>query len=342
MKTRILTITVVLLSLISITPTFAVENGEDAPGSAFVVPVITDLGNGKFGGCSGTLLAKSIVVTAGHCALDANGLVTTNIFVGLAGSNQGSVTQENKIKSVKITSTFQNGSSEKVNDDDLAFLILGEPQLVKISVMLASETQALDFKNRGAALKAIGYGYYENSGTTKITSPKAFSGVFGAVSPTNINSAYMISTDARSCMGDSGAPILNITATQVTLVGILTGSQFGANNKCGQKQYDGKYWSLFTLVGRYANLAFSAANEVMNSYETTITSQESQLTELESQLSDSIDASNEATTKLDDATATLSAFRKQLPRAIVCSSAKMKKTLVTLNSKCPAGYKVKK
>jgi secreted trypsin-like serine protease len=327
MKSRILIIAIVVSSLFP-SQALAVENGEDATGSSFVVPVIVDLGNGKSGGCTGTLIAESIVVTAGHCVLDADGLVTNN-------------TLEDKIVSVKITSTFQNGSSQKVNDDDLAFLVLSKSQTVRIPLVLASDKEALDFKSAATGLKVVGYGSYSNVGKESITFPKSFSGTFNTTYVPKLNSDFVISTDGRACVGDSGSPILHITATRVTLVGILTGIQFGTGNQCGQKNVDGKYWSLFTLVGRYANLAFSAASDVMNSNQGKIAGLQSELSDLEAQLADATSAADEATTKLEEANTALAAFRKQLPKAILCSSAKATKTIVVLNSKCPSGYKKK-
>jgi V8-like Glu-specific endopeptidase len=217
-------------------PAQAVENGEDATGSAFVVPISIDNGNGKYSGCSGTLLAPSIVVTAGHCVLDANGLLTKSVYVGLAGSSQNSITLNDKITAVQITSTFQTTAGGKVQDDDLAFLTLGKPQPLRIPIILASEKQVVEFKSKASPLKSIGYGSYTNLGTETVTYPKSFDGTFSSVNSVYSNSAYMASTSGRSCTGDSGAPILNITATQVTLVGILTGTQRGDNDKCGQKQ----------------------------------------------------------------------------------------------------------
>ena len=49
----------------------AIENGTDATGSSFVVPIRTSEGNF----CSGALISAWIVATAGHCVLDSDGLV---------------------------------------------------------------------------------------------------------------------------------------------------------------------------------------------------------------------------------------------------------------------------
>jgi V8-like Glu-specific endopeptidase len=340
MKTRILIVVIVLLSIIPV-GAHAVENGEDATGSAFVVPISIDKGNGKWGGCSGTLIAPSIVVTAGHCVLDANGLLTKNIYVGVAGSSIGTVTLDDKIFSIQITSSFQNASGGKVGDDDLAFLTLGKSQTLRIPIILASEKEVTDLKSRKVALKSIGYGNYTNSATEPVTFPKSFDGTYSLVNTIYSNSAYMSSTNGRSCTGDSGAPILSISATQVTLVGILTGTIRGVDNQCAQKQSDGNYYTLFTLVGRYANLAFSAATEVINLQLQATEADKVQIADLVNKLDEATNANSEVQSQLDEANTTIVELKAKLPQVITCIKGKLTKKVTAVKPKCPAGYKVK-
>lgn len=320
----------------------AVENGVDAAGSSFVVPISIDKGNGKSILCSGTLIAPSIAVTAGHCVLDANGLLAKNIYVGIAGSTYKSITTSDLIRSVQITSTFQSASGGTVGDDDLAFITLGKPQPLRTPIILASEKQITDFKNKGVTLKSIGYGYYSNSGTEDTPFPRSFDGIFSQANSGYSNSAFLASTLATACGGDSGGPVLNISATQVTLVGVLTGISRGPNDRCGQKSTDGNYYSLFTLVGRYANLAFSAATEVMNLQDLENKSQSSKIYDLEDQLEVSTTEASEANSLLDEANTTIVELRKQLPQTITCVRGKATKKVTGINPKCSSGYKVKK
>ncbi len=330
----------VLLSVFPVSA-HAVENGDDATGSSFVVPISIDKGNGKWGECSGTLIAPAIVVTAGHCVLDANGLLTKNIYVGIAGSTRGSVTLSDKIFSIQITSSFQNAAGGTVGDDDLAFLTLGKSQILRVPIILASEKEVIDLKSRKVALKSIGYGKYTNSGTESITFPKAFDGTFSSVNTIYSNSAYMFSTKGRSCAGDSGAPILNISATQVTLVGILTGTIRGVDNLCAQKQSDGNYYTLFTLVGRYANLAFSAATEVINSQLQATDADKVQMADLVNKLDEATNANSKVQSQLDEANATIVELKAKLPQVITCIKGKVTKKVTAVKPKCPAGYKKK-
>ena len=154
-------------------PANAVENGDDATGSGFVVPIRFQTSSTTWGGCSGALIAPRIVVTAGHCVLDSNGLLTKNVYVGVAGSSADSVSLQDKVQSITITSGFQNGAGNRVGDDDLAFLTLSNPQSLQTKVYLASEKQNVDLKSGGSTLKAFGYGYYSSEGNEKISFPKS-------------------------------------------------------------------------------------------------------------------------------------------------------------------------
>lgn len=291
---RIISLLFVSVLTISISvPAQAVENGVDAAGSQFVVPIKTEISPGLAISCSGALISPFIVVTAGHCVLDPNGLVSSKVYVGQAGSSLQSVTTGDSIDSIKITSTFQGGANKTVGDDDLAFITLKKPQSLPIPVQLASESEVLAIKNAGGQLKVIGYGKYGDNSEELVTSPKSFTGSYSKENSAFSNSAFLESTIANSCSGDSGAPILSVTATQVTLIGILTGSTRSKN--CSKLQ-NGKYYTLFTLVGRYANLAFSSASYTIN----TINDQYNKVLENSEQTKSQLTKSNSTLSNLTD------------------------------------------
>jgi hypothetical protein len=135
----------------------------------------------------------------------------------------------------------------------------------------------------------------------------------------------MESTIGNNCRGDSGSPILSITATQVTLIGINTGGIFKKN--CSELQ-NGKYYGLFTLIGRYANLAFSSASYTMNvlnqQYESALgenVSVKSQLASAKNSISEVTVQLNDTKTLLDNANSSKEAVQKQLETSQKASSA---------------------
>ena len=308
---------------VSALPAMAIEGGVDATGSQFVVPIKIQKSPTTTGACSGALIAPYIVVTAGHCALDASGLVAKNIYVGQAGSSIDAVTTDDLIDSVEITSTFQGGTTS-VGDDDLAFLILKKPQLMPIKVLLASESEMTALKNAGAQLRLFGYGRYGDTSEETITFPKSYSGTFSQFTTSVPNSGYLESTKDNACKGDSGGPVLSITATKVTIVGIVTG---GALNKYCTKPLasNGKYYALFTVIGRYSNLAFASASQSMStlseSYKKTqsdLDAANEQVEDLEYNLADANDRVEELLANVKNYKKSTSALTAKLKK--ICSA----------------------
>lgn len=287
----------------NLSPALAVQDGSDATNNSFVVPIYTEESKDFHNLCSGALLAPAIVATAGHCVLDANGLLSSDIRVGNAGSenynSQPLYDSWVRASSVQITSTFKKEAS--ISADDIVFIILTKPLPMPIKVRLASEAEVLMMKNSSAELKLLGYGKINEDGVEK-KRPNSFTGTFGKEFYADANAFGVHSTVGNLCKGDSGGPILNITATEVVVVGIMTGGRIAKN--CTTKEPEGYFLTQGMLLSRYSNLAFSAAVTY--------------IAEIESKLSKA---------------------QGKLRSNITCTKGTSTKTLSGANSKCPAGYK---
>jgi len=358
-RTLLLTLSLLLL-ISSLSPARAVEYGIDATGNPFVVPIKIQAGANSVFTCSGALIAPSIVVTAGHCVLDNNGLVTKLVYVGKAGSSMESITKDDLINTVQISSTFHDGPDNTVGDDDLAFLTLSKPQPVQIPVTLASESQSASLKSSHAPLRLIGYGAYSATSTEAILYPKYYDGTFSSVALiSHTNSAYMESTKANACSGDSGAPIISTTATSVTIVGIATGS---ARNGFCTKNIGGIYYGFFTLISRYSNLAFASAIDQMNSLQSSIEAAKVTNSNLIKKVDDQAKKNDQLQADLDSSKTDLETAKTELkasqdlaaqlqsqltaliassPRTIICIKGKLIQKVIALSPKCPTGYKLK-
>ena len=294
---------------VSSLPAMAIEGGVDATGSQFVVPIKRQISESQTYFCSGALISPYVVVTAGHCVLDSSGLVSTKIYVGAAGASMQSITTDDLIDSVKITSSFQDSINKLVGADDLAFITLKKPQIMPIQVLLASETEMIALKQARAQLKLFGYGRYGDTSEESISFPKSYAGTFSQTTPTLPNSGYLESDSANACSGDSGGPILSITATQVTIVGIVTGAAL--SKYCSKREpSNGKYSALFTVIGRYSNLAFASATQSMSTLSESYEKTQSDLEEankLAEDLSYNLDDAND---RVEELLASVESYKK--------------------------------
>jgi secreted trypsin-like serine protease len=178
------------------------------------------------------------------------------------------------------------------------------------------------------------------------------------------NSGYATATDATSCQGDSGGPVLSITATSVTVVGVITGGP--TSIRCGKKQSDGKFYTLFTYLSRYANLAFAAASNASKralesaratelSSKETLASAEADVAKARQEANDSADELATAEEELNAANTRIEELERQvqdllnqikiltakLTITINCVKGSQVKKVTGIEPKCPAGYKKK-
>lgn len=325
------TLVIVIASLLTLSPMqsiYAIEDGTNSTGNTFTVPITIEKSSGKYGGCSGVLIAPSIVATAGHCVLDSTGLLTSNVFVGDPGATWNSINPTDKILSVQITPGFQNAANDRIGDDDIVFLILNEKKAFDKRVRLASEVEIQNIRTKTGPLKVFGYGSVNDAGDPA-TTPRSTEGTFSSRS-TKPNMGILEPISKNVCQGDSGGPVLSITATEIVVIGVIVGADL--RNACG------KTFGSFTLVSRYTNLAFSAALSQMNNLEEELAKVVSEASESSNSQYIVIDELNARISELE---AEIERLKLRIPSTISCIKGKITKKVTTVNPKCPAGYKQK-
>jgi secreted trypsin-like serine protease len=326
----------------------AVENGNSADGSEYVVPITIQASPSTWQGCSGAVVAPTIVATAGHCVLDQTGLLSSQIYVGDPGSPNSPTLKWAKVTKVYLSDEYRGNKVDgSIAASDIAFLLLERAVGSSRQIYLASENELLALKNASAKLRIIGYGNISDAGD-RSTSPFSFDSTFSKQNSFDPNQAVTVSQKANTCKGDSGAPVLSITPNKVTLVGVVTGSY--SSNFCSKKQPDGTYLTAFTAINRFANLATEAIGDALKAEQAQSTSTiqdivtnseelRTRITELELDNSNLTNELEEIKQQLDKSNKIISAFKASGQTAITCTNLITSKMVVGKNPKCPKGFK---
>jgi hypothetical protein len=172
-------------------PALAITNG--APDTAHPAVGLLVADGGATPVCSGTLVAPTVFLTAGHCVLGHDASTLAVRFDNGLVPATGAV----------IAPGYPKTS-------DVAIVQLARPAGVAPAAIARSAT--LDRIAKGASLTAVGYGYYDR--VTGGGQPRfLYDGVRRVVtSPLSVVQADWIklsSNDGGVCFGDSGAPWLS-------------------------------------------------------------------------------------------------------------------------------------
>ena len=329
----------------------AIENGIDATGSAYVVPILIEFAHNEFFKCSGALIAPSIVATAGHCILNETGTISEKIFVGDPGTSSEAINSSQLVTSVAIPRGYKGGANGNVAIDDIVFLALSEPKKFDSNIRLASEAEVISLKDNHALLRLYGYGNTDDGGS-KASFPSYIEGSFSSHSILNQpDSAVVDPLTANTCKGDSGGPVLKISGTEVLVIGVITGTNL--KNNCGAS------YTSFSLISRYSNLIFSMTLNQINQMDELVRKISAETlkeiaTVTELSLSKIASIQSEADTAdiahhkiISEQEITIEALKieiasliAQLPKSIICAKGKVVKKVVAVKPLCPTGYKI--
>ena len=346
-KSFILLIIVSLISSVQTIPAKAIENGEAASGNSVVVPIQIQTTSTTWSSCSGALLAPNVVATAGHCVLDKSGLISSQILVGLPGSKN--VVNSGWARAIQTyTDESYRGSDVNgmVTASDIAFLVLDKSFTQTTKLYLASENTLNALKASGAKLRIVGYGMTSDSGDQN-SDPNLLDTTFLKTPVADPNQSLAGSSKGSICKGDSGSPVLSITPTRVTLIGVVTGAFLSVN--CSKKQSDGLYVASFTAINRYANLSAEAITDAMarvqgqaNAAKQATNDNEGlsfRVDALEQNLSDLQESYDAANQELEQLRTVVAAFKKTGLKVLVCTNLVSTKTIVAKSPVCPKGFK---
>ncbi len=280
-------------------PVHAIQNGTAPLTAPNLVQVIKQNADGnRYGGCSGALLAPRIVITAAHCVTEeVTGLLSKVVWVSPPGAKYKEHSEDGKnysilentntlaesralyekyrAISIQITSTYYS-SSDIVEDNDVAFLVLSEPLPVTTNITLASDEETQNFINQKTTARIYGYGKTKFDGGVSLV-PMTTTMTVDFLATDVKNSVYLTSSTSSACPGDSGGPVIISTPTKLYLLGVISGGPTAVVGPECARKIDGYYFTLVTLVTKYANLAFAAAVEVEKSLEAAKLTTESEL-----------------------------------------------------------------
>lgn len=223
-------------TLVESTASAPVIGGADAAAGKWpdVAAVLFPI-DGEVALCTGTLVAPTVVLTAGHCYDRTSAPLPDNVLIGTA-----SLSRPGDGEIIPIAHGYLYPSAGTT--EDLAVLVLARPSTRPPRHIVDGWARA-DLVN-GAAISLVGFGAIDRSGmvyidqlqeaTTTITDVdcSASSGCNPAARPAGELGAGGMGVD--TCPGDSGGPLYLATSYGPVLAGVTARSYDNARFPCSE------------------------------------------------------------------------------------------------------------
>jgi secreted trypsin-like serine protease len=233
----------------------AIIGGAVAPAGAlpYVAEVVDRLGGREVGLCTGTVVAPTLILTAGHCAENLRtGAPNAASGYRVWTEGAGGTAPEGQISTVSGVIVYE-GFRRKVDDGDAALLVLTTPTTAPAIALSSSGAGPL---RAGSTVTMAGFGntFYGQQAPTRALH-RAATVVQGdrwceRNAPPFYASEEICTIDAPSyttgvCFGDSGGPLLSTDASSGEPVEV--GIAVHVYGKCSTR-----HPSVFTRVDRIA------------------------------------------------------------------------------------------
>lgn len=222
---------------VAATTTAPVIGGDDAKAGRWP-DVAAILFPGPFGDdprCTGTLVAPTIVITAGHCYDPSDLPLPDNVLIGTSSLARPG---DGETIAIKHGYTFPDA----VNTEDLTVLVLARPSS-RTPRKIATGWARIDITN-GAAISLVGFGAVNPAGDAYVDELQEAS---STITDFDCSTSVGCNTGAQpagelgaggmgidTCPGDSGGPLYLTTSYGTFLAGVTSRSYDDASVACSE------------------------------------------------------------------------------------------------------------
>jgi secreted trypsin-like serine protease len=255
MNKRLITFLSILSLFISTSrvPVNAIEGGDLALGKNVVQ--ITTYKPNSVGICSGSVIAKNVILTAKHC-LGITDILLTGIIIGKEVYSPGSDISDPKVEKAKVldfvtTSGVSTDGPDGPGSQDIAFLIIDKSFPVPANLRIPTSSQIQAWKALSQNSKTYGYGI--NSSGIKSFLPKKIEQKLSSSKEINLKQLTLnhVTRDAYVCAGDSGGP----TFIEENGFEYILGPMVGTNlSGCQRESLPGPATSVITSLLEFDSL----------------------------------------------------------------------------------------